>query len=391
MRLIVATSSYPVRASESVNAGVFVRDIVAEFVKQGNAVHVMTPDKGQPVVESPAPVHTFPWGRREKVLTRLNPRQLGDFIALGRLMISGRLALRRLVAETQAEVVLCMWAVPAGYWAYGSGRPYAVWTLGSDIWSIDKYPLGRAIVRRVIRQAGHVFGDGIQLANEVKQLAGRDCEFLPSCRSLPVANTPPAALPNDRLHFLFIGRWDRVKGIDLLLDAMDIVSTQMPEAHLHIFGGGPLDREIHRRTEQGRLRESVSVHGYADPAKAVAYLKTCHALVIASRIESIPVVYSDALQCGCPVIATDVGDLGRLIRQQETGLLCQPNNSTALAEAMCMMAAHTSAGLRARYATALSRAAQMFDPARSATRCVEVLQRLSLYSESTADQHEFGK
>lgn len=372
MRLIVATSSYPTRTDEAVNAGVFVRDIVAELIAQGHSVHVLTPEKGEPVTESPAPVHTFRWGGTEKVLTRLDPRRPSDILRLGRAMLGGRLALRRLIAEAQADAVLAMWAVPAGFWASGLNRPYVVWVLGSDIWGAGKYPLGRSIVRGVLLRAGHIFSDGLKLGEDVKRLTGRASEFLPSCRQLPVQNTPPAWLSRDRAQFLFIGRWDRVKGVDTLLDAMDILSGRMPQAHLHLFGGGPLEAEIQRRAGQGRLRECVTVHGYADPVTAAAYLKACDALVISSRIESIPLVYSDALQCGCPVVSTDVGDLGQLIRRQGTGVVCSSNSPDELAEAMGRIAADRP-GLRARYAEALSRAAAMFNPGRSAARCAEVL------------------
>jgi glycosyltransferase involved in cell wall biosynthesis len=251
----------------------------------------------------------------------------------------------------------------------GSPQPYVVWVLGSDIWGVGRYPLGRTIVQQVLQRAGHVFGNSLYLLDGVQQLAGREAEFLAAGRMLPVANTPAAALPDHHPQYVFIGRWDRAKGIDVLLDAMEIVAGRLPEAHLHLFGGGPLEGEIRSRAQQGRLRECVTVYGFADPATAVAYMKAADALVISSRIESMPVLYSDALQCGCPIVATAVGDLGRLVQQQATGLVCPPEDAVALAEAMCQVLP----AWRMQYATALQQAAIMFDPARSASRCTEVL------------------
>lgn len=372
MRLIVATSSYPTRADEAVNAGVFVRDIVEQLVEQGHSVHVLTPEKGQAISGSPAPVRMFAWGGSEKVLTRLNPRRPADLLGLARLMLGGRVALRRLAAETRAEAVVAMWAIPAGFWAQDASAPYAVWVLGSDIWGAGKYPLGRSIVRQVLRRAQHVFGNSLYLVEGVKQMAGREAEFLAAGRRLPVATVPATSLPAGQQHLLFIGRWDHAKGIDVLLEAMDRVAAQAPNVHLHLFGGGPLGPEIVARVGLGRLSECVTVYGYADPATVVGYCKACQALVIPSRIESIPVLYSDALQCGCPVVVTDVGDLGRLVREQGTGLVCPPEDPGGLAEAVCRMLSEGPAG-RARYAPALARAAAMFDPARSAARCAMVL------------------
>ncbi|HLF24925.1 MAG TPA: glycosyltransferase [Anaerolineae bacterium] len=375
MRLIVTTSSYPTRVDEAINAGGFVRDIVVQLVQLGHSVNVLTPDKGEPITGSPVPVHTFRWGGVERVLTRLNPRHPADSLRMACIMLGGCCALKRVCAQVQAEAILAMWAVPSGYWASSTGLPYAVWTLGSDIWGIGRYLWGKAIVRRVLRRAGYVFSDGLHLADEVSRLTGRRSEFLASCRTLPVESTPAAQLPENRLHLLFIGRWDRAKGVDILLEAMEIVLQRVPHVQLHLFGGGSLEKPIRWRASQGRLRDGVTVYGFADPATATAYLKACDVLVIPSRLESIPVIYSDALQCGCPVVATDVGDLGQIVRQHGTGLVCPPEDSDALAESLCVMA---SGGPRprAQYAEALSHAVRLFQPSRSAARCAEVLAQL---------------
>ncbi len=372
MRLILATSSYPTFAEEAVNAGVFVRDIAGQLVKQDHRVYVLTPAKGQPITGSPAPVHTFEWGGSEKVLTRLNPRRPIDLLRLGRLMLKGRAELHRLAIAVDAEAVIAMWAIPAGFWALGSRLPFVVWVLGSDVWGVGRYPLGRTVVRKVLEQAGHIFGNSLYLLEGVKQLSGCTAEFLAAGRALPVANTPAAALPDQHPQYVFIGRWDRAKGIDVLLDAMQLVVERLPQARLHLFGGGPLETEIRSRVQQSPLSQCVTVYSFADPGTVVAYLKAADALVISSRIESMPVLYSDALQCGCPVVATDVGDLGRLVRQQQTGQVCPPENALALAETMCQV----QATWRQQYAAAIQQAVGMFDPARSAARCAEVLTSL---------------
>ncbi|MBL7184375.1 MAG: glycosyltransferase [Anaerolineae bacterium] len=63
-------------------------------------------------------------------------------------------------------------------------------------------------------------------------------------------------------------------------------------------------------------------------------MKACDALVIPSHIESIPILFSDAMQVGIPVVATDVGDLGQLVRQYGVGVVVDPEDPEALAGAM---------------------------------------------------------
>jgi glycosyltransferase involved in cell wall biosynthesis len=343
--------------------------------KQGHSVWVLTPDKGEPVHGFPIPVETFRWAGDEKVLTRLSPRRLPDLYRLGRIMAGGRWALTRLVRRTQAEAILAMWAVPSGYWAAGSDLPFAVWALGSDIWGIGRYPLGRQIVRGILRSAGHIFADGFNLVDDIHALAQRQAEFLASARMLPVDSTPAAPLSKPGPHYLFIGRWDLAKGSDLLLEAMALLRHKVPSAHLHLFGGGAMAEALRRRASQIDLRDRVTVYGYADPPTATAYLKACDVLVIPSRIESIPIIFSDALACQCPVVATAVGDMAQLIREHQVGVLCPPEDPQALAGAMASIVEFGQP--RDRYRAALERTAPLFSIARSAERCAEVLGALA--------------
>ena len=70
-------------------------------------------------------------------------------------------------------------------------------------------------------------------------------------------------------------------------------------------------------------------------AKALAdELSRADFLIIPSRIESIPVIFSDALQMGTPVIATPVGDLQQLIAEHQCGVLADDCTSESLARAI---------------------------------------------------------
>lgn len=375
MRLVVASSSFPTFPHEAVNAGVFVWAIAEALANQGHDIWVFTPDKGEPIQGFSVPVETFRWGGSEKVLTRMKPTHLPDLYHLGRLMLQGRWSLAQLVDQVQAQAVLAMWAIPSGYWAAGGGVPFAVWALGSDIWGARHYPLGRQIVRYVLRSAGHVFADGYNLIRDIQLLANQSAEFLGSARNLPVASVPPASLGPGGPHFLFIGRWDAAKGPDILLEAMALLQKQLPDARLHMFGGGEMKQAIRNRVAQPDLREVVRLHGYADPATATAYLKACDALVIPSRIESIPVIFSDAMACSCPVVTTAVGDLEQLVCENKVGLVCPPEDPQALAQAMGSILAGDESP-RIRHGAAIRRTAGFFDPARSAERCAEVLASL---------------
>jgi len=204
------------------------------------------------------------------------------------------------------------------------------------------------------------------LAEEVRRLSGRACEFLPSARRLDRsrARTVPHGTG---FRFLFIGRYAAVKGVDVLLDAMSEYVRRGHDGQLFLFGGGPLEAFVRRRASAPDLRERVTIGGFADEETVVTWLQACDCLVIPSRLESIPVVLSDALQMRRPVIVSDVGDMGSVVRDGAAGLVVAPESPMALADAMVEM----SATGRGPYARGLDELAAQFDIAAIAARWLD--------------------
>jgi glycosyltransferase involved in cell wall biosynthesis len=82
------------------------------------------------------------------------------------------------------------------------------------------------------------------------------------------------------------------------------------------------------------LKENVTIQGPVDPYTMAALLQQCHSLILPSRIESIPVILSDALQLNCSLIVTDVGDMGRLVRSYRAGIVVDKESPEKLKEAI---------------------------------------------------------
>jgi len=264
-----------------------------------------------------------------------NPLNLLRFATL---VTSGLWSVSRYTRTHRLDALLAMWAIPSGlftWWTWQRlGIPYGVWALGSDIWARRKYPFGDRIVRRVLQDARFRFADGVQLASDVEQLAGASCAFVPSVRQLPVppVNQPDLGLTQDDTHFLFIGRYESNKGPDILIEAMRLLLDSGQIAQLHLFGAGSLKPHLLNRIRG--YERYIHLGDHAEPNTVVAYMQTCDWLVIPSRIESIPLIFVDAIQMHLPVIATDVGDLGTLVRRFGVGQVVSPTDATALAEAM---------------------------------------------------------
>jgi glycosyltransferase involved in cell wall biosynthesis len=374
MRIGIVTSSYPVSPSDTVNAGVFVRDLAHTLAGFGHEVHVLTPRKyGRAELSERVSVSFIPWLGGEKDLTSASMRNPLTLIRYGSLVLSGVWRVGRYARARRLDALLAMWAIPSGLFSWAAWRrhgiPYGVWALGSDIWARDKYPFGNAIVRRVLKEAKFRFADGVQLARDVEQLSALPCTFVPSVRQLPAQPDQHSglSLPPGGPHFLFIGRYERNKGPDVLIEAMRLLLDGGQRAHLHMFGVGSLETHLRKRA-QG-YEDRIHLAGYADLGTVVGCMRACDWLVIPSRIESIPLIFVDALQMRLPVIATEVGDLGELVRRFGVGKVIPPADPRALAAAMREAIAQP----RAAFANVWEAALGTFNLHASARRAEEAL------------------
>lgn len=339
MRLCIATSSYP-SDSENSFAGVFVRDFAKALVRRGVDVSVFSQDTGRPPLRDDGiEVITFPWPGRATPLSTLRPYHPLDALKILLLLQAGSRRLIQHCRQKGVDFLLAMWALPAGHWGMNAqrslGLPFAVWSLGSDIWVYGRLPILKGWVRKILKQSGYCFADGFSLAREVSALTGRSCSFLPTTRVLPKKGLPDLALNLDQRHYLFIGRYHRNKGPDILLEAIHLIERQiLSKVQFHFFGTGPLERDLKRKVLQYGLKDDVTIEGPVDEYRMAALLERCDTLIIPSRVESIPVVLSDALQVGCNVIVSDVGDMGTLVRSYQAGIVADELSPEAIKKAI---------------------------------------------------------
>ena len=315
--MLLVTTSYPDENEGSAGAGVFVRDFAEEFVRQGVDIEVVSPSSRNSLrIEKGVRVRRFAVPRQP--LSLLNPAAPGHWGAILKTLSNGSSAVMNACTESTPNHILALWSLPSGAWAriacrrFGIG--YSTWSLGSDIWSLSRIPVVRSVLNRVLLEALNCFADGYQLAADVEKLSGRNCVFLPSCRNLSLSehrilrHTPPYRLS-------FLGRWHMNKGVDLLIDALELLDDQdwARIESVRIDGGGPLEQDVRSRLK--RIAESgkpVVAGGYLDQSAAIQLLQQTDYLLLPSRIESIPVVFSDALKMHCAVVANPVGDLPTL-------------------------------------------------------------------------------
>lgn len=313
----------------------------------------------------------FRWAGGDRPIVSLKPTAPGGLYRTASLLRQGERALRRVLVEEQADACLALWAVPSGFLAWRTcpslGIPYSVWALGSDIHTWGRYPVAGRLIARILRNAHGRFADGLGLADEVRRLSGRECDFLPTTRRLP-AGTERRRKAGEPVSFVYVGRLELVKGPDLLVEAMALLKRRGVPARLTMIGGGTLGGRLAAEVKTGGLSGVVTMLPGGVPALELARLMSGgDCLVIPSRQESIPVVFSEALQLGTPLLVTDAGDMGRLARDHGLADPVPIGDAPALARAMEAFASgpqeHRASYLRARRSLL-----ELFDTGRAVDR-----------------------
>jgi len=305
MNVQIITSSYPAfKGDPGGTAGLFVQSFAGELASQGHTVIV------QPVAlkqsyqtEAGVIIEPIPWGGGDQELASMNFLNPLNWLTFLKFFLNGKKCTQAVHQKYHIDRTLCMWIIPCGVFGYWINKKYNkeydIWALGSDVWKIRKIPIfGKYWIKKIAQNASGVFADGLKLADDVKEITQKDCQFLPSTRQLPIPEKDLAPLdPVDACHMLFVGRYHKNKGPDLLINAVaEIDENIRKKLKIHLFGAGPLEAHLRKMCEQQRLTDIITIHGPIRDQDYANYLSQVSFLIIPSRIDSIPLVFSDAMQ-----------------------------------------------------------------------------------------------
>jgi glycosyltransferase involved in cell wall biosynthesis len=123
-----------------------------------------------------------------------------------------------------------------------------------------------------------------------------------------------------------------LKGIDILLRAAALVHRRIPNVLFRIFGD-VADKEYfalcERIIKENHLEGAVEFSRTNEPASVY---NAAHMFCLSSISEGMPYSLIEAMFCGCPVVATDVGGVAEILGN--TGIVVRPNDPDELANAL---------------------------------------------------------
>ena len=132
---------------------------------------------------------------------------------------------------------------------------------------------------------------------------------------IPLSN---ASADDDLLRLIFIGRNDKVKGLEIIVKAVSELYSKGFNLRLKIIGPIETDERINEACIK-YLGEVSSVEGIQE------LLKEADALVMASYSEGIPLVILEAMSCSCAIISTDVGAISEVVDESIGWLYDRPD------------------------------------------------------------------
>jgi glycosyltransferase involved in cell wall biosynthesis len=150
---------------------------------------------------------------------------------------------------------------------------------------------------------------------------------------------PPNALEQE-LRMACVGNlFPDEKGQDILLEVLANPLWASRNWQLVFYGAGPNRDILERLVERLKLSSKVSFGGYV---AVNSIWRENHLLVMPSRREGLPLTIVEAMWCGRPIVATNVGGISEVVKDGITGFLAQSAVTQSFGEALERMWAHRS-------------------------------------------------
>jgi glycosyltransferase involved in cell wall biosynthesis len=312
------------------------------------AVHVFYPDSAYPALLRP----------RTRLYNGLDPTyspagvdvSYHGYAALPLLSrpFNGMMAARALLPHVRAfrpDLIFGVFLYPDAYAALQIARklnvPLVAMGIGSDIHSIGDRISAR-LTRTVLKQADFL----VTVSDDLRQRAltmgarlQRSRALINGCdlsvfhpreksdarRQLKLDLTAPTVV--------YIGRMDLRKGLRELVDAAASLRRRRPGLQVHLVGAGPDRPQLEQAIAAADAAASIHLHPPCPPDDVALWMSAADLVTLPSYMEGCPNVVLEALACGRPVVATNVGGIPEIM-SNHCGRLIPPRDSAALATAL---------------------------------------------------------
>jgi glycosyltransferase involved in cell wall biosynthesis len=180
----------------------------------------------------------------------------------------------------------------------------------------------------------------------------------------------------DELRVLYAGMMSPIKNVVGIVQAFSRVREALPSARLQL--AGPIANQSYvsqiRQAERAHCSGAVDWLGALDRDGMQKTLAASSCLVLFSHQENLPMIIAEAMMCGIPVVASEVGGVGEMVVSGKTGFTVPDGDEGALADALITVL--SSGNLRSSLGSAGRQcAAELYSVQSVADRTVAVYRR----------------
>jgi glycosyltransferase involved in cell wall biosynthesis len=258
-------------------------------------------------------------------------------------VLAAALKRRKLHARCKYDIEHYFFSMPTGLLtlipSFKPAMPYIVSLRGSDVPGYDPFnskverihAFMKPVTRRIWNRARKVIALSDALAETARQTApDLDIGVIPNGIDTDQFSPPERRNPKRTTRLITVARLLERKGIHTILEAC-AKPTMLP-VELQIIGTGPYEAELREMVDNLGLDGRVSFLGYVPNEKLPKYYRRSDIFVLPSATESFGLVFAEAMSCGLPIAASNVGGIPETVRDGIDGLLCPPDDPAALRE-----------------------------------------------------------
>lgn len=355
-----------------------VANLAEQFIARGHEVHIVAPssaDAAEPIVSVDAPIHRI--GRVVSIPTN-------GSVARITLSLRSYLQAKTLLQQEQFDLIHLheplMPALPLTVLRHSNT------TNVGTFHAFRNTPLTYFYSKPILRPFFRKLHGHITVSSAARDFVG---EYFPArYRVIPNGidfprffrrDAPLPQLADERPTVLFVGRLEKRKGLKFLLRAWPKVLERQPDARLVVVGRGrPLEGYRRFAARQGWSTDDVVFAGYGASEDLPRYYQSCDVFCAPNTgQESFGIVLLEAMAAGAPIVASDIPGYKDVVSHGLQGLLVEPRNPGAIADALCRLLGNPE--LRATMRRAGQETARAYDWPRVAAQVLdyyaEVLER----------------
>jgi glycosyltransferase involved in cell wall biosynthesis len=215
----------------------------------------------------------------------------------------------------------------------GPGRaiPSVISLRGSDVPGYDPFNKNVDFIHSIIKPLTRSLWSGadsvVALSGALADLARKthpdvDYSVIPNGIDEVHFSPPAARQPASRLRLVTVARLLERKGIQVILEAC--ANPEPLPIELTIIGTGQYQDRLQSLVMELGIGDRVRFAGYISNQELPGHYRTVDAFILPSETESFGLVFAEAMSCGLPILASNVGGIPEIVRHGVDGLLCPP-------------------------------------------------------------------